>query len=137
MSGAFVLDASVTFAWCFADQGDDQTDALLDQLAAHRARVPTLWCLEVANVLVGAERRGQLTPAASARFLALLAALPIDVDDATASRALRETLGLARAHRLSAYDAAYLELALRDGLPLATRDGQLAAVARELGVAVL
>ena len=130
-----VLDASAVMGWCFEDEADPEGDALLRRVAASGAVVPGLLALEVANVLVGAERRGRITPAESARFLGLLEALPIEVDAHTALRAPRETLLLARAHRLSSYDAAYLELALRLGLPLATRDAALCAAAAAAGVA--
>lgn len=133
-SGDFVLDCSVTMCWCFAAEGDADTRALLEALTRHSAHVPTFWALEVANVLAVAERRGRLRPATSARFLALLEALPVEIDPQTPLRAGGRTLDLARAHGLSAHDAAYLELALRRGLPLATRDEALAAAAEALGL---
>lgn len=133
----FVLDASVTLDWCFADRANPQSEAWLDRLATARARVPTIWRLEVANVLLGAERRGVLTPADGARLLGMLDGLPIDVDATTPGRAWREILSLGRTHGLSSYDAAYLDLALCTGLPLATRDSKLQAAARALGIALL
>lgn len=135
MNGAYVLDASVTFAWLFRDEADAGTDTLLDALRTHGARVPTLWWLEVANVLLVAERKGRLTAADAARFVALLERLPITIDRTTPERAANSVTALARAHRLSSYDAAYLELALREGLPLATRDKALREAAASLGVA--
>jgi len=134
--GDFVLDASVTMAWLFEDHGDPACLALLDLLAEHRAHVPTLWALEVSNVLLGAERRGRMLSAETERFLRLLGGLPILLDPETPLRAGGRTLVLARAHGLSAYDAAYLELALRRGLPLATRDSALAEAAATEGVQV-
>jgi predicted nucleic acid-binding protein len=95
-----------------------------------------LWSLEVANVLVVAERRKRLTEAQMIRAVALLQALPIDVDEATAQRALGATLTLAREHSLSAYDAAYLELAMREGLFLATVDEKLLRVMSQCGVSL-
>lgn len=136
MSG-FVLDASVALSWCFEDEADAAGDAVLRRLATEGATVPAIWPLEVGNVLLAAEQQGRITPAGSARFLALLDALPIAVDTQTAARAPREILTVARAHGLSTYDAAYLELAARGGLPLATRDGTLAAAARSLGLPLL
>lgn len=133
----FVLDASVALSWCFEDEADAEGDAVLRRLVAGRAAVPTVWALEVANVLLGAERRGRITPAGSARFLALLDALPIDVDAHTPVRAGREILTLARAHGLSSYDASYLELAARSGIPIATRDRPLRDAARTLGLGLL
>jgi predicted nucleic acid-binding protein len=131
---AFVLDASVAMSWCFEDEADAAGDAVLRRLASGRGVVPAIWPLEVVNVLLAAERRGRITPAASARFLALLHALPIEVDAHTAARAPREILVLARAHGVSSHDAAYLELASRTGVPLATRDVALGKAAGELGV---
>jgi predicted nucleic acid-binding protein len=136
VTGAYVLDASVTFAWLFRDEADAGTDALLDALRTHGARVPTLWWLEVVNVLVVAERKGRLTAADAARFVALLERLPITIDRSTPDRAANSVASLARAHRLSAYDAAYLDLALREGLPLATRDEALRQAAAALGIAL-
>lgn len=134
---SFVLDASVALSWCFEDEADAAGDAVLRRLAAGSAAVPGIWPLEVANVLLGAERRQRITAAESARFLNLLEALPIEVDAHTAARAPREILTLARTHALSSYDAAYLELASREGIPLATRDKRLAAAAATLGVRLL
>lgn len=121
MSG-LVLDASRTLAWCFEDEGGADTDALIDRVAAEGALVPAIWPLEVANALAVAERRGRIAPEDSVAFVALIEELPITVDAATASHAFHETLNLARDHGLSVYDAAYLELAVRAGLPLATLD---------------
>jgi predicted nucleic acid-binding protein len=132
-----VIDASSVLAWCFEDAGGPAADALLDKVAADGAAVPGLWSLEVANGLVTGERRGRITPAESATFVAMLEELPIAADPASGARARHETLSLAREHRLSAYDAAYLELAMRQGLPLATGDRALAAAATRAGVVLL
>jgi predicted nucleic acid-binding protein len=99
-----------------------------------QAHVPSLRTLEVANALIVGERRGRTTAADTARFLAILGTFPIVIDDETAARAWADTLHLARAHNLSAYDASYLELAIRHGLPLATLDGKLIAAATAVGV---
>lgn len=133
----FVLDASVALAWCFDDESTKETNGLVDQARDYGACVPSLWHLELTNVLLQAERRGRITPADIAVRLRLLGALPIETDTETHLRATRETLILARAERLTAYDASYLELAMRRGLPLATRDRDLRAAAKRLGVAVL
>lgn len=132
-----VLDSSLTMAWCFADEQTEQTQALLARLGTEGGVVPSLWPLEVSNVLLVGERRGRVTPAQSAQFVATLRALPIMVDEETSRRAWDQILTLARQHRLSVYDAAYLELALRRGLPLATLDGDLQVAARSLGVVLL
>jgi predicted nucleic acid-binding protein len=130
----FVLDCSLTVAWFFEDEMNRYAQAVEDSLASAAAVVPGLWPLEVANALLAGERRSRATEAKVTTFLRLLAALPIALDDDTASRAWQHSLHLARSHRLSVYDAAYLELALRQGLPLATLDDRLAAAATAAGV---
>lgn len=133
----FVLDASVALAWCFADQASPGSDALLERLGRGEvAEVPAIWPLELANVLAAAERRRRLSAADIAEAVALFAALDIRIEEDTSRRALNEILGLARREKLSSYDAAYLDLAMRLGLPLATRDAELAAASRRAGVAV-
>ncbi len=136
MSG-FVLDCTVTMAWCFEDVSDDWADALLGRLGGELALVPTVWCLEVAEALLGAERMGKLRPADSARFLRLLHTLPIVVDRETPARAHTDGFAQARERDISAHAAAYLELAMREGLPLATRDDELRRAALEAGVPLL
>lgn len=135
----FVLDASIALAWCFDDEATDQTDLLLARARDHGAHVPSLWHLELTNVLLQAERRGRITAADIAVRLQLLAVLPIETDSETHRRAARETLALAlaRAERLTSYDAAYLELAMRRGLPLASRDADLLKAAKGQGVTIL
>ncbi len=132
---AFVLDGSVTLAWAFEDETDAYAEAAADSLAGGTGVVPALWPLEVANGLRVGERRKRTSEAKVAQFLALLRSLPIAVDDETALRAWQDTLHLARAHGLSVYDAAYLEIAVRRGLPLATLDDDLKAAAAAAGVA--
>jgi predicted nucleic acid-binding protein len=136
MSG-LVIDASSVLAWCFEDEGGPEADALIERVAADGAVVPGLWSLELTNGLVMGERRGRISPADSTAFVTMIEELPIDADPATGARALHETMSLARAHRLSAYDAAYLELAMRLGLPLATGDRSLRAAAKRAGVELL
>ncbi|MGH7276705.1 MAG: type II toxin-antitoxin system VapC family toxin [Candidatus Rokuibacteriota bacterium] len=130
----FVLDCSVTMAWCFGDQRDRYSDTVLGALEADGAVVPALWPLEVANVLLVAERRRQLRRAEAIRFLALVVELAVEVDRAPTLREMRELLALGREHRLSVYDATYLHLAVRERLPLATRDSALRAAMRAAGV---
>ena len=134
---AFVLDASIALAWCFEDEATPTTAALLDKLEDETAVVPAIWPLELGNILAGAERRGRLTPTRVSEFLALIGGLDIEIDDETAARALRETLTLARAESLTTYDASYLELAIRLGLPLATKDNQLSRISARLGITVI
>jgi predicted nucleic acid-binding protein len=136
-AGDLVLDVSLSCAWCFADEASDGAWAILEQLQTHQAHVPALWLWETANVLVQAERRGRISGAASRIFLGLLEDLPISVDQPSTASVWHDTLALARSHRLTSYDAAYLELALRRGLPLASRDKALQAAAGAEGVPLL
>ncbi len=134
----FVLDASMTLAWRFHDEGGQQAERVLDLLSVSQAIVPSPWLLEVSNAVLNAGRRNRLTAADSARFLQLLRSLPIQIEDASSiERAWGEILNLARAHRLSTYDAAYLELAMRSGAPLATLDDALHKAASVCGVQTL
>jgi len=128
------LDCSIVFSWFFADEANDYADGVAARFESAEAVVPSLWPLEVANALVIGERRGRSTPSQAVAFLSRLSNLPIAVDDQTAGVAWGNTLSLARVHRLTAYDAAYLELAVREGLPLASLDQQLLSAAEELGV---
>jgi predicted nucleic acid-binding protein len=131
-----VLDCSAAVSWCFEDEATAAGEALLDRVGRNGALVPVLWPFEIANTLVMAERRGRLTGARVAAFVAAIEDLPITVDEEISS-ALHEVLALARGERLTVYDAAYLELAMRTGLPLATRDRALAAAAASSGVVLI
>jgi predicted nucleic acid-binding protein len=133
----FVLDASVALAWCFEDENTPSARQILARLRAEAASVPATWPIEVANVLALAERRRRITPADSAEFIAKLEDVAILVDGETSSRAFGRVLDLAREERLTAYDAAYLELAMRLGVPLASKDADLCDAAQRLGVSVL
>jgi len=130
----FVLDCSVTMAWCFVDEATPSTDGVRDRLAEVRAVVPTIWPLEVANAAIVGERRQRLDEARSFRIFSLLDSLPIVVDDGPIGRAFGEIPHLCRAHNLPAYDAAYLELAMRLGLPLACLDNKPKAAVTAVGV---
>lgn len=134
---SFVLDTSVTMCWLLKDAtpgGIRYASQVLEASKNAKAFVPGIWCLEVANVVAKVEARNLLTEARTQAFLATLQRMDIAVDPATAQHAFSETLGLARRYKLSAYDAAYLELALREGLPLATLDDALEKAARKAGV---
>ena len=131
-----VIDCSVIMAWCFEDEGSELGDEVLDHLAGTEAWVPSLWAFEVANVLLVAERRRRLTPADSTRFVTLLSGLPILIDDSAHERAFGQVLSTARELGLSAYDATYLELAMRLGGVMATGDERLRAACRESGIPV-
>lgn len=133
----FVLDASVALAWCFEDEGGHYAPGVLDTLRETEAVVPALWPLEISNGLVVAERKGRITAQEATRVARLILALPIAIEPAERSRDLTATYRLARTRSLSAYHAAYLELAVRAGLPLATLDGDLREAAKREGVEVL
>ncbi len=130
----FVLDGSVTMAWCFQDEATAYTESVFDRLWQTEALVPAIWPLEVANVLLSGERAHRLTQADATRFLQVLQALPISIDTQNSPRAFGPVLALGREHLLSAYDAAYLELAMREGLALATLDESLRSAAGHVGV---
>lgn len=129
-----VIDSSISIAWCFPDEQDDYSQTVLDALASEQAFVPALWHLEIANTLLVGERRKRSTQANTVTWLGFLASLPITVDEETRLHAFGNTISLAREHNLSAYDAAYLELAMRRGVPLATLDDKLKAAALAVGV---
>lgn len=136
---SFVLDASVTMSWLLGDAKPADrhyaTSVLRSMKAPQAAaEVPTTWSLEVSNVLARAEARAIVTEAQSEAFLEMLSCLPIRADVTTSAHALTDTLQLARRYRLSAYDASYLDLALRTGCPLATLDADLARAARKAGL---
>jgi predicted nucleic acid-binding protein len=134
---AVVLDCSIAVAWCFEDEADPAIDALLDGLRTEGAVVPALWPLEVTNVLLQAERRGRIAMAAVDGRLAAFATLPITVDSVSWPQHGGTVLELARLHGLTTYDAAYLELAMRRCLPLATKDKALEQACRAVGIIVL
>jgi predicted nucleic acid-binding protein len=121
-------------SWCFEDEADDYSDRILDALNNGTAHVPGLWLMETANVLAVAERRRRLTEADSSNFVELLKSLPITVDEEASPQAILTLLAHCRAYGLTAYDAAYLELAMRQGIPLATRDKELRAACKKSGV---
>lgn len=133
----FVLDCSVAISWCLVDENDDYANAILAMMPDSEAFVPGIWSLEIANVLLVAERRNRMTQEQSEQAIALLQSLLIQVDTATDANALGATLTLGRQEGLAAYDAAYLELALRLGLPLATLDNRLALAATRCGVGLV
>jgi predicted nucleic acid-binding protein len=130
----FVLDASVTLNWYFADEIAPAADAAFAGIATRDAVVPVLWWFEIRNALVMNERRGRLDAARTVEILAHLETLPIRADSAQDSETI---LALARMHRLTVYDAAYVELARRLDAPLATLDQALAAAARAAAISLL
>lgn len=130
-----VLDNSIAMSWCFTDQRDDYSEAVLRALIDGCAVVPELWLLEVANVTALAEQRGNLTAAERKRFLGMLSSLRTQIDHAGSDRIWGDVYDLAVKHRLTSYDARYLELARRMGLPLASSDKDLNSAAKKEGVA--
>jgi predicted nucleic acid-binding protein len=132
----FVLDASVALSWCFEDEKDKTTIELLDKIENYALLVPEIWTLEVGNALLMAERRKRFTYAEVQTFLNLLKELNIEVDYRTSKKGFTDILNLARANHLTTYDAAYLELALRLDIPLATKDIALQKAAKNLGVEI-
>jgi len=129
-----VLDASVAITWCYPDEQTPYALSVLQALRKLTVVVPSLWPLEVANALLMGERRARLTAAEGAKFVSMLRTLAVEVDPQTPDRAPSDTMQLARIHQLTCYDAAYLELAMRRGLPLATLVAKLAAAAKSAGV---
>jgi predicted nucleic acid-binding protein len=126
-----VLDASIAASWYFSDEGSKRADEVLDGLEHDSALVPILWWFEVRNVLMIGERRRRSTPKMATEFVSWLATLPIRQSELPDEEGV---FALARHHQLTFYDAAYLELAKREGLALATLDAQLAKAARAEGV---
>jgi len=124
-------------AWCFGDEATKAAYSVLDRLASETAVVPSHWFLEVANVLTMTEKRKRMTAQSSTEFLGSLGTLDIEIDTATADRTFSHVLPLCRKHGLTSYDAAYLELAIRRQLPLASLDTELRAAAKRAGIEVL
>jgi len=122
----FVLDASIAACWAFPDEQDPRADAALTRVRTEDAMVPSLWWFEVRNILVVNERRKRITESGTNSFLRELDRLRIRVDREPEENTV---LRLARTHLLSVYDASYLELAIREAIPVATLDGKLAAAA--------
>lgn len=130
----FVLDCSIAISWCLVDENDNYANAILAIMPDSEAYVPGIWSLEIANTLLVAERRNRITSEQSELAIALLQSLLIHVDEFTNNYALSSTLLLGRQEGLAAYDAAYLELALRLQLPIATLDTRLAEAATRCAV---
>lgn len=131
----FVVDCSVCMAWCFESEADEYTRGVLRAMPRSAVLVPAVWPLEIVDVLLVAERGRKISRADAVRFLDLLGGLPIAVEGPMEIESLDRLLALGREHRLSSYDAAYLDLAMRERLPIATRDRALKAAAQAAGVA--
>lgn len=133
----FVLDNSVSMRWLLeSEKKSDQNyaEAVLKSMSSADALVPNLWHLEAANVLLGAEKHGEVDLVEVERFISQLETLPLQIDPLTAAQTFNRTIILSRLYKLSSYDAAYLELAIREGLALATLDKDLMKAAKKAGV---
>jgi predicted nucleic acid-binding protein len=134
MADRLVIDNSIVMAWCFEDEASAYTDAIQELLVDNTAVVPAIWPLEVANVLLVAERKKRISKVDSGHFVALLSQLPIEVEPADSDRVFHDVLSLARQHQLSSYDASYLDLAIRKGVPIASLDKAIIRAAKEIKV---
>jgi len=134
---SFVIDASVALAWSFHDEANVQVLPVLEKTKLDPAMAPMLWAYEVANGLLGALRRGRLKRDEVPKLLGLFAQLNIQLDHVPEALVWGEILTLAIEHRLTVYDAAYLELAIRRHVPLATLDRELARAATKSGIVLL
>jgi predicted nucleic acid-binding protein len=132
-----VVDASVALAWYFPDEGNDYADRVLAALEGHAILVPALWSIEVTNALLVAERHKRIKQPEVRRFIELLGELTVVMDSQSATDAVSNILPLAREYVLSAYDAAYLDVAMRHGAPLATLDGNLRKAGTSAGIEIL
>ena len=137
MTPSFVVDASSAMSWCFLDEATPATRKLLTDISEKSVLVPAWWYVEIANVLVQAERKGRIDADQVAEFIALIEALDVEVDNESPQRAFSHLLPLCRTHRLTSYDAIYLDLALRRKLPLASLDEPLRKAAKKLGIKLL
>ncbi len=133
----FVVDNSVVMLWCFKDETNNYADTVLDRLTEAAAVVPSIWPLEVVNILLVAEGQKRLSESESIRFITLLSQLPIVVELERPEKMMKELLALARVNNLSSYDASYLDLAMRKGFPIATLNNQLIEAARRIDVPIL
>jgi predicted nucleic acid-binding protein len=131
-----VIDASVALAWCFPDEASEYADGVLVALEGQAMLVPAVWGLEIANAILAGERSKRLRQPEIRRFITLLESLSTVQDVQPAGDHVSNVLPLAREYGLSAYDAAYLELSIRHGAPLATLDGKLRKAAQKAGVRI-
>jgi predicted nucleic acid-binding protein len=136
MIDSFVIDNSVVMSWCFKDEMSPYADAVLDRLQESTALAPSIWPLEVVNMLLVAERNKRLREADSVRFMTLLSQLPIVVEYERTGSMMNDLLALARANGLSSHDASYLDLAMRRGIPIATVDNRLIGAAKKADVPI-
>ena len=136
MSESFVVDNSIVMSWCFKDETNQYADIVLERLSEATAFVPSIWPFEVVNVLLVAERKRRLSKADSVRFITLLSQLPIIVEHERPERIMADLLPLSRANNLSSYDASYLDLSMRKGIPIANLDTRLIEAAKMANVPI-
>jgi predicted nucleic acid-binding protein len=134
LTGEVVVDASVALAWCFPDEASEYADAVLSALEGRAILVPAVWPVEVANAVLVAERGKRISQPDARRFVELLQGLAIHQDSLPVGESVSNILPLAREYGLSAYDASYLEVAIRRDAPLATLDRGLAKAGRKAGI---
>lgn len=137
ISSSFILDCSVAMAWCFEDEVTAYSEAILDSLSEQKAIVPTIWPLEVCNVLLMAIRRKRIKKATAAAFLDRLSEFPIELANNKAISTISGIFELGDSKKITSYDASYLNLAMSRNLPLATLDKKLAKAAKSVGVKVI
>lgn len=134
----FVLDASIVLTWCFPDEEAQKAEEISERIAlGDQPAVPAFWRHEVLNALLVGEKRKRLTNELIQTFIQDLERLPVEIDAPAAGIVFRSTQSLCRKHALTAYDAAYLELAMRNRIGLATADGALERAARAEGIEVV
>ncbi len=134
---AFVLDCSIALAWVLPDESNESADGLADRLETESVYVPPIWPLEVGNALLVAQRRGRIKPSELGRLIRALAELPIEIEHDTGAAAFGGVMDLARKLGMTTYDAAYLEVARRRSVPLATLDAPLRRACVALRIPVL
>lgn len=132
----FVLDCSITLAWCFTNEATTYTENVLESTQNALIHVPNLWLLEIGNILCIAEQKKRISRAQFEGFIADISCLPITIDACSTFSWMSHVIDLARQYSLTTYDASYLELALRLELPLATLDNALLRAAKQTGVAI-
>lgn len=131
---SIVIDASIALSWCFADERNDASQRLLERVILKGALVPNLWHLEVCNSLIIGEIKGRISIESIVEQFKNFSDMPIEVDPQTSVAAWGSIARIARAHKLTSYDAAYVELAHRYSIELATRDEAMIKAATELKI---
>lgn len=131
-----VIDASVALAWCFPDEASDYADEVLVALDGQAILVPALWAIEITNAVLEAERRKRIKQPEIRQFAALLNELTVVMDSPSLLETMSNLLPLAREYGLSAYDASYLDVAMRRGAALATLDSNLQNAGRKAGIEI-